>query len=108
MLQIHGTADATIAYGGGTIGGNAYPSAATTVDDWITLNGCSNTPDGSVPPLNLTTIPGAETSVTRYTTGCAPGGHAELWTINGGGHIPVLTSNFAPKVIDFLFAHPKP
>ena len=53
-------------------------------------------------------IAGAETSVTRYATGCAPGGHAELWTINGGSHLPSLSAAFAPDLIDFLFAHPKP
>ena len=72
------------------------------------LDVCSGTPDNSLPPLDLVAnIAGAETSVTRYATGCAPGGHAELWTMNGGAHIPTLTGNFAPRVVDFLFAHPE-
>ena len=30
-----------------------------------------------------------------------------IW-INGGGHIPKFSSNFPPRVIDWLLAHPKP
>jgi hypothetical protein len=37
----------------------------------------------------------------------------ELWSIIGGGHSPTLTngssvSEFSPRVIDWLLAHPKP
>jgi hypothetical protein len=27
-----------------------------------------------------------------------------LWSIANGGHVPTLTANFAPAVIDFLLA----
>ena len=37
-----------------------------------------------------------------------PGGAVELWTINGGSHIPSLSAQFAPLVINWLLAHPKP
>ncbi|MFT7484747.1 MAG: hypothetical protein ACI9F9_000591, partial [Candidatus Paceibacteria bacterium] len=36
------------------------------------------------------------------------GGSAELWTIQGGAHVPTFTANFRSSVIDFFFAHPKP
>ncbi len=109
ILEIHGTADATIAYTGGTIGANAYPGAATTVSDWVTIDGCSATGDTSSPPLDLvTTLPGNETTVTKYETGCKPGGGAELWSVAGGGHIPALSATFRSDVIDFLYAHAKP
>jgi polyhydroxybutyrate depolymerase len=39
---------------------------------------------------------------------CDPGGHAELWTVPGGVHIPALTPDFSAQVLDFLLAHPKP
>jgi polyhydroxybutyrate depolymerase len=109
VLQIHGTADDTVLFDGDQIAGQGYPGAKTTVADWVTLDGCGTTADTSAPPLDLDTrLAGAETTVTKYATGCKPGGHAELWTIAGGAHLPSLTASFSTSVIDFLFAHPKP
>jgi polyhydroxybutyrate depolymerase len=109
VLQIHGTADDTVLFDGDQIAGQGYPGAKTTVADWVTFDGCSTTADTSAPPLDLDTrLAGAETTVTKYATGCKPGGHAELWTIAGGAHLPSLTASFSTSVIDFLFAHPKP
>ena len=109
VLEIHGTADMTVPFAGPTFGGVVFPGAQATVSDWVTLDACSPTADTSAPPLDLdTSLAGAETTVTRYAKGCRPGGAAELWTIAGGAHIPSLRATFAPDVIDFLFAHPKP
>jgi polyhydroxybutyrate depolymerase len=105
-LEIHGTADAVIAYAGGLIDGVAFPGAATTIGDWITADGCSSTAGNSA-PLDLDAgLPGDETAVTTYS-GCRGNGHAELWTIAGGSHIPTLSATFTADVVDFLFAHPK-
>ena len=54
------------------------------------------------------TLAGAETTVTKYASGCKAGGHAELWTIQGGSHIPQFGSTFPSLVVEFLLAHPKP
>jgi polyhydroxybutyrate depolymerase len=109
VLEIHGTSDAVINYMGGDIAGNAYPSAAISVLDWATLDGCGATPDTSAPPLDLEgALPGDETTVTTYGSGCRPGGHAELWSIQGGSHVPTLGPNFTSDIVDFLLAHPKP
>jgi polyhydroxybutyrate depolymerase len=98
-----------IAYMGGMLQGHAFPSAQTTALDWATLDGCSTTPDTTAPPLDLeSTLPGDETTIAKYGTDCRPGGHAELWTIQGGSHIPTLGPSFARSVVDFLLAHPKP
>lgn len=108
ILEIHGTADATIAYDGGSNAGHAFPSATTTVSDWVTIDGCSTTADTSSPALDLeSTIAGDETTVTKYD-GCKAGGHAELWTVTGGGHIPNISAAFTPDVIQFLYDHPRP
>jgi polyhydroxybutyrate depolymerase len=107
-LEIHGTADTTIAYDGGAISGHTYPSVPTTVSDWVTFDGCSATLDTTAPPLDLDAVlPGDETTVTRYGA-CAAGGHAELWTITGGAHIPTLSTAFTPDLIQFLYDHPRP
>jgi hypothetical protein len=33
---------------------------------------------------------------------------SKLWTMIDGSHVPSLSSEFSPRVIDWLFAHPKP
>lgn len=108
VLQIHGTMDDTIAYGGGTTVA-PFPSAQETITDWVTFDGCDATPDTSAPPLDLDTgLMGNESTVQRWAAGCMPGGAAELWTIEGGGHIPAISATFTETVIQFLLAHPKP
>lgn len=109
VLEIHGTADTVIDYNGAAINGHPYPGVTTTVGDWVKLDGCATTADTTAAPLDLdTSIPGDETTVSKYAAGCKPGGHAELWTIMGGSHIPVISMAFTPNVFDFLVAHPKP
>lgn len=109
VLQIHGTADKTVAYAGGLFAGQAFPSAAVSVSSWASIDGCTATADTSGPRLDLDAqLAGTDTTTTRYGTGCKPGGHAELWTIEGGSHIPSLSATFTTQVLDFLFAHPKP
>jgi hypothetical protein len=49
-------------------------------------------------------LPGSETTVTTYLTGCRDGTRAELWTMADGGHVPTPTARFTPAVIDFLLA----
>lgn len=118
MLEIHGTANAVIAYNGGVIdsytldGGlipHTFPGVTTSVADWVTFDGCGTKPDTTAPPLDLDSVlPGDETTVTKYASGCKPGGHAKLWTIVGGSHVPNLSQAFTPDVIQFLYDHPKP
>lgn len=107
ILQIHGTADGTIAYGGGDIQGNVYPSAEESVSRWAGYNGCSA--QGVVTAtLDLdSSLDGLETTVTRYNNGCEPGGSAELWTIADGAHIPEISPVFPEKVVEWLLARPK-
>ncbi|EYF00365.1 alpha/beta hydrolase family esterase [Chondromyces apiculatus] len=108
VLQIHGTADDTIAYDGGTIPGAAtYPGALATVQAWAEFDGCSATSTAG-PTLDLeASLTGAETSTQSFGD-CDPGGYAELWTIEGGSHSPGFNASFGAEMIDFLLAHPKP
>ncbi|MCP3905996.1 MAG: hypothetical protein GY715_20420 [Planctomycetes bacterium] len=110
VLQIHGTADGTISYNGGCIPfGACYPSAPVTASTWATYNACTLTPDTSAPPIDIdASIPGTETTVSRYAAGCSTGGSAELWTMNGGPHSPTFATDATRKIVEFLFAHPKP
>lgn len=107
ILQIHGTADGTIAYEGDDIQGNAYPSAIQTVTRWAEYNGC--TADGAERELRdlEANIAGHESSVLLFKQGCKTGGSSELWTIDGGSHVPDLSATFSQQVVEWLYAHPK-
>jgi polyhydroxybutyrate depolymerase len=117
VLQIHGTADDTIAFKGGQIvlgGGRSmapYPGAETSVATWATYDGCtgSSVVDEHVDvdaDLSDHGSP-AEASVTRWT-GCKPGGAVELWTVPNGRHSPNISASFPAAVLDFFEAHGKP
>lgn len=107
VLQIHGTADGTIAYQGGDIRDNRYPSAMRTVQQWATYNGCEGT--GKARELRDldASLPGYETGVLKFEIGCRPGGSSELWTISAGSHVPPLSDSFAEQVVEWLYEHPK-
>lgn len=107
VLQVHGTDDETIEYDGGSIQGDAFPSARDTVETWASHDECDTTPSVSADELDLDGgIEGAESDVETYG-GCDQGSEVALWTIDGGGHVPGVTSDFSAGVIDFLLAHPK-
>jgi polyhydroxybutyrate depolymerase len=111
VLHIHGTADGTLSYTGGYLTNPNRPrylSAVEMIQTWADYNGASNPVSDPTPTLDLTTdVAGLDTVVTRYTT-FPPSGAVELWTINGGGHGPTRSSQFSPRVIDWLMAHPQP
>jgi polyhydroxybutyrate depolymerase len=104
VLQVHGTADDTIAYGGGEIAGREYTSAAGTTARWRRTDAC--TADGrSGTRLDAeATVPGAETRATTWT-GCRGGTEVALWTIRKGGHVPMLTPAFTSALFDWLEQH---
>lgn len=104
LRVLHGTADKDVPYdGGGAM--FAGPSAPALAAFFASKNGCAPTPDTSPAPFDLeASIAGAETKVTRFG-GCPAGGDVELWSIEGGGHIPDLAPGFRDVVWQFLSAH---
>jgi polyhydroxybutyrate depolymerase len=118
VVEIHGNADQVVLYDGGTTntdsifdggtitGGGQYPSATTTVADWVSYDGCSTTANTSSPSLDI--VAGMSTTDTRYKSGCRSGSEVDLWTIQGGSHIPGIAASFGPDAFKFLLAHPKP
>lgn len=105
VLQIHGTADTTVLYDGGTIMAFDYPAAPVVVERWAGRSGCDPTMPEVLDPLDLVSnLDGAETRVMAYRVGCT-GAEAELWTMEGAEHIPALGSAFSPSVIGWLRAH---
>lgn len=108
MLQIHGTSDNVILYGGGSLSGRTYPGAIATSTTWATKDGCeSSLVETTLATLDLVGGPDLETDVLRYASGCHLEGSAEHWRVNGAPHSPALSAGFKTRTIDFLFAHPK-
>ena len=117
ILHIHGTADKywgeALTMASFLCNTPAYVGALRHVQKWAEYNGARDPVTDLVPTLDLDlSITGLDTVVTRYMSH-PPGGAVELWTINGGGHRPTLSSGglqseFSSLVIDWLLAHPKP
>jgi polyhydroxybutyrate depolymerase len=115
ILHIHGTADNTVPYWGGSANLPNVPEnmaqflgAPQIIQRWAALNGASNPVTEPAATLDLTTdVTGLDTVVTRYTNS-PPGGSVELWTINSVGHDANFSTQFSPLVIDWLLAHSKP
>jgi polyhydroxybutyrate depolymerase len=109
ILQIHGDMDEVISYNGGTnVGLGTYPSAHDTVATWALKNGCSGALTDSGETLDLvSTLAGNETIVERYA-GCPAHGDVELWTIQNGKHVPIVSAAWGETLYGFLSSHPKP
>ena len=107
VLQIHGSADSTISYEGGQNLNNPYPGALESVSQWASYNGCvSEGAEREIRDLD-SGIPGHESAVLLFAQSCRAGGSSELWTIDGGSHIPALSDTFSQQVVEWLYAHPK-
>jgi polyhydroxybutyrate depolymerase len=104
VLQIHGTADATIEYPGGRITGSTpYVSAEEVVSRWAMRDGCDamRTP-GAVFDWD-TAVTGPEATPSTYA-GCDGGSAVELWTLTGSGHIPFTNATGIRSIVDWLLA----
>lgn len=111
ILHITGTADDLIQTMGGDVFGDVthpYPSAQDAVFNWAVNDGCS----ALLPMVENsqkfdfeTQLPGNETSKKSYE--CPKGLSVEMWTIDGGKHLPTVNSAFTSSIFDFLLAHKK-
>jgi polyhydroxybutyrate depolymerase len=119
VLQIHGTADDVIAFDGGQLTDAAetdkaarrYPGARDTAIIWATYDGCAPGLVESGDTVDVDALidgpSGRAEATIERASGCEPGGHAELWSIPDGSHVPSLSGAFGETVIDFLLDHPK-
>ena len=101
VLHIHGTADETILYDGNS----RYPSAQATVDHWSTRNGCDGPGDAGATIDLDDTLAGPETAVSTFA-GCDAA--VELWTIQGGSHLPNFAEGLGARLFTWLDAHKRP
>ncbi len=100
VLAIHGNADDTVLYEGGSTETGVYPSAHRTVAQLAARNGCTGTlaADGTADFVG-----DAELETTREATeGCPTTGRADLWTVDRTGHIPFFNDAFRTAVLDWL------
>ncbi len=103
MLQIHGTADINIPYAGTLEYEGGYPGATELTERWAQRAGCDVEAVESLPNVDLeVTIDGAETSVQRFSEGCADGVTVELWTIEGADHFPALDDDWPDDLLGWL------
>jgi len=98
VLQIHGTEDDTIQYAGAEF----FPSAQESVEVHAARASCSGTEDGDTLDL-VSSVDGEETTTTTWT-GCDDGYAYELWTIEGGAHLPVFNREGPGEIVDWLLA----
>ncbi|MDG1360334.1 MAG: alpha/beta hydrolase-fold protein [Phycisphaerales bacterium] len=109
VLQVHGTLDVVVLYGGGCfVSGGCYPSAEETQRHVAADNGCGDSPDPRGGSIDLVPGGGAESTVSAYASTCASGGSAELWTVPAAGHNPPFGTRFAEEVVAWLLARPAP
>jgi polyhydroxybutyrate depolymerase len=80
VMQIHGTADATVPY----LGNFAFAPVETLVEAWVEKSNCNPTPiQTEIPNTNTTDL----TTATRFLyTGGINGNSVEFFKVNGGGH----------------------
>lgn len=104
LLNIHGTADATIKINGGALNTFAYTSAAQTNEKFTSVNQCTKPATKKKKDFDPS-LKGSETSVFTYT--CATGAPVQFWQVKDGLHSPRLPKDYAEQVISFLLKQSK-
>lgn len=104
ILQIHGTKDRLNLYEGGDINGVVYPGPARGLEKWVEFTG--GKPNTKIVRTKLdldSELEGLETTVTEF----GRKGRFELWTIEGGGHVPAFNDNVTRMIVEWFMDHPK-
>ena len=113
VMEVHGTDDDVVPASGGAVGGVVagrspaqIPSVDETMAAWSDKLGCAKDPERGAAHVDLDgAVPGAETRVDRWH-GCRAG--LELWTVEGGAHVPEMQPTWPQMAWDFFAAHHKP
>lgn len=88
VLHTHGTEDADVPYDGFP---PFLPGAQQSVERWTSRAGCSGTTQDLGTADYETSVDGEEATRIQWSDGCEAGFNAELWTLNGVGHLPFFT-----------------
>lgn len=92
VLHLHGTADAAVPYD---------PNANASVAQWAGHDGCAATRTAGADQSIVIGMP----THTETADGCPSGITVELWTIDGGSHIPNLDASFSSVIFQYFKAH---
>lgn len=104
VLDLQGTADTSVPFEGES----GAPGQVERLARWRALDGCADTP-GAVESKDYDRgVPGDETEVSSWSSGCAAGTEVVGWKMNGSTHTPSLSPEARRTMIEFLLAHPKP
>ncbi|HEU4727490.1 MAG TPA: hypothetical protein VFT22_06370 [Kofleriaceae bacterium] len=97
VLHIHGTQDSV----------TPYSVAGQSIQQWAVFDHCGTARStGSAMDID-DTIAGNET-LTEDVSGCPTGVSVELWTIEGGTHMPGLAVQFGATMQAWLSSHHRP
>ena len=107
VLHIHGTEDDVVEISGGSnpeIGEGKYPDPRAVAGRWARRADCGL--GGEVKPASLdidADVDGLETRILRYGMGQCPGGlSVELWEMHGSSHVPRLSDDFGPLIMEWM------
>ena len=107
VLHVHGTGDDVIKLEGGTnpdLGEGSHPAARKLSQRWAERAGCDLSLAEDLPNLDIdTSVDGAETSVTRYRSGCRDNLVVEFWEMEASGHVPPLADDFGQRILAWLY-----
>lgn len=110
VLHIHGTEDELVLYDGGRLPTHPdpdrapVPGALESIGLWADQADCDPGETEILAPINTdANVDGLETSVRRNARDCAAAVMLELWTIEGGGHVPnVWGTQFTNGILTWL------
>lgn len=110
VLQIHGTEDNIVLYETGRLPTHPdpdrqpVPGAWASVSRWAERAGCDLDAVEAIEPIDTdTAVEGDETTIKRYERSCVDATVMELWTIEGGGHIPLVwETDFTPGILKWV------
>jgi polyhydroxybutyrate depolymerase len=108
VLHVHGRNDSTVRYEGGSTPKGVYPGAVQTVGHWAAKGRCEGSLAATGRKFDLDRSVAGDETVEEAQSGCPSGLALNLWTIEGGGHVPPFNQSWAPAIWSFLAAHPKP
>ena len=99
VLQVHGERDGVVRYDGSD---RDSPSALKTAELWAQHMECAEPPAMGKAEYDLAVFSKGNDTDSQTWKNCREGHSVALWTVNGAGHMPLLTEDFFPKVWSFL------
>jgi polyhydroxybutyrate depolymerase len=104
VIVIHGDSDEVVPYAGGGVlsdPARVVASAPQAAKAWAELDGCSGPLRATVRRDLVEAIDGKETRIEAYQGCKAP---VELWTVEGAGHLAVVSPSLVAAAVERILA----